>query len=208
MPLSELPNGDWTNTGDTVISDDTVISLANTSFTNNGTLDVVSGKGHTLNTLSVNDTDFGTQADNGMINNGLMIAEKASFISLSTVVGGTGTIEIDKGGIVYLRSQTSSGNVELRGGTLQFGGSNEFYATITEMTKGSMIELLGTAADNGNLASVQLTQVQPGLESLTAYNTTGGGAFTGLIEGNFTSSDFRVSNVGGNSFITLTHTGH
>lgn len=207
MPIRELPNGDWTNTGNTVISHDTTISLASTSFTNDGVLDV-SGKGNTLTTLSVDDTDFGTQADNGMINNGLMIAERASFISLSTVVGGTGTIEIDNGGTVYLRSQTSSGDVELRGGTLQFGGSNEFFATITEMSKGSKIELLGTAADNGNLVSVQLTQVQPGLERLTAFNTTGGGAFTGLIEGSFASSDFTLSNVGGNSFITLTHLGH
>ena len=100
MALTKAADGDWTSTGLTVINEDTTVSLASTSYTNDGIVDV---KGATLN---VNDTDFGTEADNGMINKGLMIADRASFISFSTVVGGPGDILINPGGTVYLRSET------------------------------------------------------------------------------------------------------
>lgn len=204
MSLTRSSDGDYTNTKFTLIDKNTTISLASTSFTNDGVVTVTNA------TLNINDTDFTSpqdEVDNGMINKGLMIAGKSGFIYYNTIVEGAGVTQIDHGGTVYIGSQVGisfvnpsepNGEFRLLGGTLLFGASNEFYATITAMTPGSKIEFQGS-----NAASEKLTNFGGGLQSLTVFNASGGGLFTGEFRGHYQQSDFALSNSGGNGFVTM-----
>ena len=71
------------------------------------------------------------------------------------------------------------------------------------MTRGSQIELLGSSSYDG-IASLTVDH-SGGFTTLIANSgLNGGGAFTGRFLGNYSASDFMVSNSGGNSLITRT----
>jgi hypothetical protein len=184
-----------TNASDVIEGTGTIGNLGSLALSNGGTIDANSSAG--TKTLILNGTG-------GITNTGVFEATNGGTLDVAEAFAGKGgAIEIGAGSTVELGGTTSQASTFLGASSAKLGILNatktSYTGLINKFISGDILEL-------GNTNAKSATPTPDGLDTTLTVDLIGGGTLSYTLAGDLTADTFKVTQVNGNSDITIATT--